>query len=69
MNYATFTFYNIISGILWVSSVSFLAYSIGWRYPNLEKYILPVVLIVTVASVIAPIFLGLARKLLKSKNG
>lgn len=66
MNYGTFAAYNVIGGILWITSMSLLGYFLGSQIPNIDKYVLPIILIAVVGSIIAPPFLALARKMLKN---
>lgn len=67
MNYGTFATYNIIGGILWVGSMSLLGYFLGSRIENIDKYVLPIIITAVVASIIAPPFITLAKRLLKSR--
>ncbi|HEX5456405.1 MAG TPA: VTT domain-containing protein [Candidatus Saccharimonadales bacterium] len=48
MNWAKFTIYNIIGSSIWAVGVTVLAYYFGQRVPNLDKYILPLVIAATV---------------------
>ncbi len=46
MDFGTFTFYNVVGGILWIWSMLFLGYFIGdipWVRANVEKVILLVI--------------------------
>lgn len=43
MNQAKFMVYNIIGSTIWAVSVTMLAYYFGQRIPNLDKFILPLV--------------------------
>lgn len=68
MNYGIFAFYNIIGGILWVSSMSLLGFFLGSStyVKQIDHYILPILLTVVVASVILPPLMALARKMIKN---
>ncbi len=44
MNYRVFLTYNIVGGVLWVTSLSSLGYFLGEVIPNPDKYILPIIL-------------------------
>jgi membrane-associated protein len=66
MNYGTFVAYNIIGGILWVSSMSLLGYYLGSQIPNIDKYVLPIILTAVIGSIIAPPLITLARRMVKN---
>lgn len=66
MNYGTFATYNIIGGILWVSSMSLLGYFLGSQIPNIDKYVLPIILTAVIGSIIAPPLITLARRMVKN---
>ena len=51
MRYAVFLTYNIIGGFLWAAGVSFLGYYLGKTIPSVDKYLLPIVIIIVVVSV------------------
>lgn len=46
----TFFLYNIIGGIIWGAGVTLLGYWLGSKVDNIEKYILPVFLLATLAT-------------------
>jgi len=51
MNYRIFMIYNVIGAVVWVSVVTLIGYWAGkvlGHYFNIDKYILPVVLLVTI---------------------
>lgn len=53
MDYRLFTFYNFIGGVLWVFSITMIGYWAGrvvGHFFNIDKYILPVVLLATFAT-------------------
>lgn len=62
MNYATFFFYNILGGVIWIVSMSLLGYFLGEVIPNIDKYVLPVILSAVVLSIVIPPVAGLLRK-------
>ncbi len=55
MHYGRFLFFNIMGGTLWVWGMAFLGYFLGSIIPDVDKYILPIVLIIIVASVLPPL--------------
>lgn len=48
MNGAKFMFYNIIGSAIWATGITLLAYYFGKRIPNLDRYILPLVIMAAV---------------------
>lgn len=50
MDKRKFTFYNIIGSALWGAGITILGYFLGKQIPNIDAYILPVILVVMVAS-------------------
>ncbi len=66
MNYSTFFAYNIIGGLLWVVGMSLLGYFLGELIPNIDRYVLPVILTAVVLSLLAPPLLSAARRMIKS---
>jgi len=43
-----FLIYNIVGALLWVTSVTLLGYWLGSKIPNIDKYLLPAVLLASV---------------------
>lgn len=58
MNYATFLRYNIIGGILWGAGLTLLGSFLGSVIPDIDKYLVPIVLVIIVVSFI-PVFIGI----------
>lgn len=61
MHYRTFLAYNIIGGFIWTFGVTLLGYSLGAvipeaLIPEVDKYLLPVILIVIVVSLLPSVF-------------
>lgn len=52
MHYPTFLFYNIIGGVFWVLSLTLGGYYLGSAVPDVDRYILPIVLGIIVLSVL-----------------
>lgn len=67
MHYSTFVSYNIIGGIFWTISLSILGFYLGHLIPNVDRYILPIVLLIIFISV-SPIIINLTRQKLKPKK-
>lgn len=55
MKYAVFLFYNIIGAALWAIGLPLLGYFLGSIIPDIDKYIIPIVILIIVASIAPPI--------------
>lgn len=51
MHYRTFFFYNIIGAVIWAVGVTLLGYYLGKSIPHVDKYLIPVTIIVILISV------------------
>lgn len=56
MNYKIFFFYNILGGAIWALGMTWLGYFLGNSIPNIDKYMLPVVLAIIIISSAPSIF-------------
>ena len=54
MNYRVFVAYNLLGAILWAIGLTLAGYLFGNIIPNADKYILPVIFIIVLASLIPP---------------
>ena len=61
MNYKVFMKYNILGGLLWTTSLLGLGYSLGSVVPDIDTYLLPIILGIIVVS-----FLPILREVLNS---
>ena len=52
MNYPVFLAYNIIGGLLWGAGLPLLGYYLGNSIPNIDKYLIPIVLLIIFLSVL-----------------
>jgi len=52
MNYAIFFSYNIIGGLLWGAGLPLLGYYMGNTIPGVDKYLLPIILLIIFLSVL-----------------
>lgn len=50
MNYGVFLRYNIISAFIWGISVTMLGYYLGTLIPNVDHYLLPILLVIILLS-------------------
>lgn len=52
MSYITFVSYNIIGCVLWVSSMTLIGFFLGETVPNIDRYVLPIVLAIVFLSLL-----------------
>ncbi len=52
MNYKKFVAYNLIGGSLWAIGVTFAGYYLGSMIPDVDKYLLPIVGLIIIASIL-----------------
>mgnify|MGYP001573395230 FL=1 len=50
MRYPTFLFYNFIGAALWALGLTWLGYFLGSTIPNIDKYLIPIILAIIVLS-------------------
>ncbi len=63
MEYRTFVTYNVVGGFLWGVGVTVLGYVLGESIPDIDRYLLPVILLIGAVSFV-PVF----RELLKMRR-
>jgi membrane-associated protein len=51
MHYRTFLAYNVIGGVFWAIGITLAGYFLGRLIPNVDRYLLPIVLVIIVLSV------------------
>lgn len=68
MNYRTFVTFNVIGGFLWAVGLTSLGYALGESVPDIDKYLLPMVLVIGAVSFI-PVILELLKMRKESQNG
>jgi membrane-associated protein len=52
MNYRRFVTYNIVGGLLWACGVTLAGYFLGNLIPDVDKYLLPIIVLIVVVSVL-----------------
>lgn len=64
MHYGTFIFYNIIGGLFWTVGLCGIGYFLGSTVPNIDHYLIPIILGIIVVSLLPALreFLLLRRK-------
>ena len=63
MEYRTFLTYNIMGGVLWGACLPLLGYYLGSLVPDIDAYIIPIVVAIVIASLIP-----LAMEFLKKRR-
>ncbi len=56
MHYPTFLSYNLAGGIAWTFGLTLLGYFLGSVIPNVDHYLLPIVLVIIVISLLPSAF-------------
>lgn len=56
MEYKTFISYNIIGGVLWAMGISYAGYFLGNAIPDVDKYLIPIILGIIVVSIAPGIY-------------
>ncbi len=51
MSYAKYMLHNVIGAVLWICSITLLGYYLGLKVENIEKYILPIALVIILLSI------------------
>ena len=68
MNYRTFVTFNVIGGFLWAVGLTSLGYALGESVPDIDKYLLPMVLVIGAVSFI-PVILELLKMRKEGQTG
>ncbi len=63
MNYQTFLAYNVVGGALWTIGLSLMGYYLGKTIPNVDRYLLPIIVGIIILSLLPTLF-----HLLKDKS-
>lgn len=63
MKYKNFITYNIVGGFVWAFGAVYSGYFLGQIIPNVDKYILPIILFIIIIS-----FIPIVSEILKSKR-
>lgn len=51
MNYAVFLVFNVIGGLLWAVGLSLAGYWLGRAIPDVDKYLLPIIILIIFLSI------------------
>lgn len=68
MSYRTFVTFNVVGGLLWAVGITLLGYILGETVPNIDKYLLPAIGVIVVASAV-PVAFELLRARRRSAVG
>jgi membrane-associated protein len=60
MKWRTFAAYNVIGGVVWAAGVTIAGNILGDTVPNIDKYLLPIIVLIVVVSTI-PVALEVLR--------
>lgn len=64
MKYGSFLFFNVLGGFLWSVGLTLLGYWLGSVIPNVDRYIVPLVILIIFLSLLPPLL-----HILKDKDG
>jgi membrane-associated protein len=67
MRYRTFVTFNVVGGAIWSVAGILLGYGLGKRFPQLETYITPVILVIIFLSLI-PVFLEIRKSRMRART-
>lgn len=56
MEYKTFVSYNIIGGTLWGAGITLLGYFLGKKIPNIDTYLIPILIGIMLLSILPSLF-------------
>jgi membrane-associated protein len=56
----TFTFWQVLGGVVWSAGVTLAGYALGSRIPNVDTYLLPIIAVIVALSLV-PVLLELRR--------
>lgn len=62
MHYSTFLFYNIIGGFLWAIGLTTAGFFLGSIIPDVDKYLLPIIFLIILASISPGLYHALKTK-------
>lgn len=56
MKYSQFFFYNLVGGLMWGLGIPWLGYFLGSTVPNIDQYLIPIILVIVFVSIVPPIW-------------
>jgi membrane-associated protein len=61
MQYKNFIAYNVVGGALWAAGLPLLGYYLGSVVPNIDKYLIPIIILIIIVSFI-PVVMHIVRE-------
>jgi len=55
MKYGRFLAFNLVGGLLWTATMTYLGYLLGTRIDNIDHYVLPVIALILLISIAPPL--------------
>jgi len=65
MHYSTFISYNIIGALIWATGITLLGYFLGQQIPNIDNYLIPILLLIVFVSMLPTLFSFIYKKIRK----
>jgi len=56
MKYSIFLFYNLLGAFIWSVGITSLGYYLGQIIPDVDRYLLPLILLIVLVSIVPPIW-------------
>lgn len=56
MRYPRFLFFNVFGGLLWAVGITLAGYFLGSAIPDIDRYLLPIILIIILVSVLPGVY-------------
>lgn len=56
MDHKKFTLFNFLGGTVWTWGMSWAGYYLGSTIPNVDKYILPIIMVIIILSILPPLW-------------
>jgi membrane-associated protein len=52
MRYRTFVTFNVVGGVLWATLATMLGWGLGKRFPDIERYLTPAIIVIVAVSLV-----------------
>lgn len=62
MNYSKFLAYNLVGGFLWAVCLPYLGYFLGKSIPDIDHYLVPMILLIVIVSIAPGVYHALKTK-------
>ncbi len=67
MKYSSFTYYNLVSGVIWVVSMLLIGFYLGRVIPDVDKHIEKVIVVIVFLSLLPAIIKYIKHKFQKKE--